>query len=263
MVGTPNADLKIEVLTVDVEVEEVLKELDLSDTETEIYLELLRNGEATASSAAKRSGVQRRRAYDVMNALKEKGLVSYRDEENRRVYNAVSPKRLEDMIEDRRRGLEELEGMLDDAMPQLMKQFNEEDTEREVKVLEGKEGIKQLFNDELREGETIHLIGSPEESEEMLEYFLPSWTERRQEKDIEIKGIFENSMRGLVGDHPPIEPRFLPEDYESRVSIAIYGRKVGIIFWVENPLVIMIQDREAADSFMNYFQMVWESAEKE
>lgn len=70
-------------------------------------------------------------------------------------------------------------------------------------------------------------------------------------------------MKDLVGEHPPIEPRFLPEGYDSSVSIAIYGKKVGIIFWVENPLVIMIQDREAAESFMNYFGMVWENAEKE
>ncbi|MFB6114978.1 MAG: TrmB family transcriptional regulator [Candidatus Nanohalobium sp.] len=245
------------------EVREVLEELELTDTEIDIYMTLLRNGEATASGAAKKSGVQRRRAYDVMKALKEKGLVSYRDEENRRVYNAVSPKRLEDMIEDKKRGLEELEEKLDTAMPDLMAQFNEDAKDREVKVLEGKEGIKQLFNDELREGETIHVIGSPEESEHKLEYFLPSWTRKRQEEEIKIKGIFEHSMKGLVGDHPPIEPRFLPEDYNSRVSIAIYGEKVGIIFWVENPLVIMIRDEEAASSFMNYFEMVWESAEKE
>lgn len=245
------------------DIREVLTELDLSETEIDIYMTLLKNGEDTASGAAKRSGVQRRRSYDVMESLKEEGLVSYRDEENKRFYSAVSPKRIEDMIEDRKRDLEELEEKLDSSMPQLMAQFNEDAKDREVKVLEGKEGIKQLFNDELREGETIHVIGSPEESEEELKYFLPTWTEKRQEKDIKIKGIFENSMRGLVGTHPPIEPRFLPEDYYSQVSIAIYGRKVGIIFWVESPLVIMIKDQDAADSFMNYFEMVWKSAEKE
>lgn len=244
------------------EVKKILKELDLTETESEIYLTLLKKGEGTASSTAKKSGVQRRQTYDIMEKLKEKGLVSYRDQENKRIYSATTPKRLKELVEERKNNLIELEEKIDDILPQLTKQYSEDSDEREVKVLEGKEGVKQLFNDEIREEETIKLIGSPEESEELLKYFLPTWTEKRQEKEIKIKGIFEHSMKGDVGEHQPIETRFLPPDYKSKVSMAVYGDKVGITFWLKDPLVIMINDQQAAQSFHNYFKIIWKNSAK-
>lgn len=151
---------------------------------------------------------------------------------------------------------------VDEVGPSLIKTYEKKGDEREVKVLEGKEGVKQLFNDELRVGETIHLIGSPRRSEEMLKYFLPGYTRRRVEQEIEIKGVFEEGMREEVDKWDLIEDRYLPGDHESKVNISIYGDNVGVVFWVNNPLVIIIRDSAAAESFMDYFRMVWDSAEE-
>ena len=240
--------------------EEILEELELTDSERKIYMELLKSGEGTATALAKRSGVQRRLTYDVTAALAEKGLISYVDRENKRIYKPCNPENLEQMLEDRKIDLEEKQQKLEDAMPNLQKFYDSEKEGRDVKVLEGKEGVKQLFNDEIRQGETIHLLGSAIESEDMLEYFLPSYTRKRQDRDIKIKGIFEHKMKGVVGEHEPIEHRYLPEGYNSKVSICIYGDKVGIIFWIDNPLVIMIEDSQAAESFLNYWKLVWEKS---
>lgn len=243
------------------EPEDVLGEMDLTDSETTVYLTLLRNGPDTASAVSKKADIHRRLAYDVMQSLTEKGLVSYVDEENRRIYKPTNPERLKEIVEDQRQDLNELEQQIDNVLPELLTHFNAEQAEREVKVLQGKEGIKHLFNDELREGETIHLIGSPEESEDILKYFLPSWTKRRADQDIKIKGVFEHEMRGMVGEHGKLEDRYLPEGHKSNVSICVYGDKAGIIFWIDNPLVIMIDDADAANSFMSYFELVWDAAD--
>lgn len=244
------------------EPEEVLEELDLTEAERKVYMNLLKIDKGTASKLAKEAGIQRRLAYDITDSLAEKGLINYVDRENKRVYKPCNPENLRQIVEDRRSNLKELEEKLDDAMPDLKAFYDEENGNREVKVLEGKEGIKQLFNDELRQDSTIYLIGSATESEDMLKYFLPSWTRKRQEKDVKIKGVFEHEMKGMVGEHEPIEHRYLPEGYNSKVSIAIYGSKVGIVFWIVNPLVIMIEDEQAAASFKNYWELVWDSAEK-
>jgi len=243
--------------------ETVLQELDLSESETSVYLALLRKGPDTASAVAKKADMHRRLAYDVMESLTEQGLVSYVDKENRRIYKPASPERLQEIVEDRRQDLNELENRIDAVLPDLLTHFNAEQDGREVKVLQGKEGVKHLFNDELREADdTIYVIGSPEESEELLEYFLPTWTDRRVEKGIKIKGVFEDGMRGMVGEHGELADRYLPEGHTSDVSICIYGNKAGIIFWIDNPLVIMIDDADAADSFMSYFDLVWDAAEE-
>lgn len=241
---------------------EVLKELDLTESETTVYLTLLRKGPDTASAVAKKAGIHRRLCYDVMESLTEKGMVSYVDEEHRRVYKPTSPERLHEIIVDERTALEELEQKVDEVLPELLTHFNAEQSEREVKVLQGKEGIKHLFNDELREGDTIHLIGSPAASEDILQYFLPSWTKKRVREEITIRGVFEHRMRDMVGEHGLLEDRYLPEGYTSNVSMCIYGDRVGIIFWIDNPLVIMIHDEQAAESFLNYWELVWDAAEE-
>lgn len=241
---------------------DALRDLGLTDAEEQLYITLLREGEGTASALAKAAGVDRRLAYDKIEALQEKGLVSYMDTEQKRVYKPTNPERLKELVEDRREDLNELEEKLDTFLPDLMTHFTAEKDDREVRVLQGKDAIKQLFNDQLREADdTIHLMGSPEESEDILEYFLPSWTKQRQEEGIEIRGVFEHRMKGEVGSHPPIETRFLPPGHDSKVSISIYGEKVGIIFWIQDPLVIMIEDAEAAASFMSYFDLMWAGAE--
>lgn len=247
---------------VNVQTGDALRDLGLTEAEEQLYIALLREGEGTASALAKKAGVDRRLAYDKIEALQEKGLVSYLDVEQKRVYKPTNPERLKELVEDRREGLNELEEKLDAFLPDLMTHFTAEKEDREVRVLQGKDAIKQLFNDQLREADdTIYLMGSPEESEDILQYFLPSWTKQRQEQGIEIRGVFEHRMKGMVGSHPPIETRFLPAGHESKVSISIYGEKVGIIFWIQDPLVIMIEDAEAADSFMAYFDLMWAGAE--
>lgn len=243
------------------ELEELLKEFDLTDSETKLYLKLLNVGSGTASSIAKKAKVHRRLAYDNFKSLSQKGLVSYVDKENKRIYKPVNPKRLEELIDERRKNLKELEEKLETALPNLIAKYKSKGKEsREVKILEGKEGIKTLFNDEIRQGEKIYLIGTPKESEEILKYFLPGYTRKRKEKEIKIKGIFEHKMKEIVKKKKSIEAQFLPKDYKSDVSISIYGNKTGIIFWIEEPLVIMIKDEEAANSFMNYFKLIWEAA---
>ncbi|MDY6770510.1 MAG: helix-turn-helix domain-containing protein [Candidatus Nanohaloarchaea archaeon] len=243
------------------ETEDVLQQLDLTASATDLYLTLLREGEGTASAIANEAGINRRLAYDKFEALVDKGIVSYVDKENKRVYKPTDPQRLEELIEDRRQELKDLEQQVDEILPQLMRQYNSDESDREVKILEGKGGLKQLFNDELRQEEKIYLIGSPIEAEDLLEHFLPSWSKRRAEKGIEMKGVFEHEMRGQVGERAPVEDRYLPEGKKSNVSVAIYGDTVGITFWIQEPLVIMIKDQDAADSFMSYFELAWEAAE--
>lgn len=244
--------------------EDVLKKIDLTESEAKLYRTLMMEGEGTASSIANKAGIGRRLAYDKFRSLVDQGLVSYIDKDNKRIYRPNNPEKLREKVRERKKALQRLEKEVESIIPQLMKQFQNSSSEREIRVLEGKDGIKQLFEDQLRESEgEIKIIGSPIEAEDLLEHFLPTWTKRRAEKDIDIEGVFEHEMRGMIGNREATtNARFLPEGHKSNVSISIYGDRAGIIFWLENPLVILIEDREAAESFESYFKLVWEAAEE-
>lgn len=55
----------------------IFKEIGLTGTETRIYLALLSLGAAPAGKIVEEAGVYRKNAYDALNRLIDKGLVTY------------------------------------------------------------------------------------------------------------------------------------------------------------------------------------------
>ena len=51
-----------------------LKEIGLSDSEANVYLTLLKLGEATVAEISQSSGLHRTNIYDSLEKLKEKGI---------------------------------------------------------------------------------------------------------------------------------------------------------------------------------------------
>jgi len=55
----------------------------------------------------------------------------------------------------------------------------------------------------------------------------------------------------------------LPEKYSSHATTIIYGDRVGIIFFSDPFLAIRIKSKQLADTYRNYFDLMWEVSEKE
>ena len=55
------------------------------------------------------------------------------------------------------------------------------------------------------------------------------------------------------------EFRFLKE-YVSPALTYIYGDKVAIIIWSEEPTACLIQSNQAAESYKNYLNFLWNTA---
>lgn len=54
--------------------------------------------------------------------------------------------------------------------------------------------------------------------------------------------------------------KFLNFDFKNSTSTFIYENKVAIFFWTENPIAILIEDKEYAISNKNYFEYLWKQA---
>ena len=57
--------------------EDMLKEIGLTDNEIKIYLALVDNGSLLAGRISRLTGIHRRSVYDVTSMLIKKGLVGY------------------------------------------------------------------------------------------------------------------------------------------------------------------------------------------
>lgn len=129
-----------------------------------------------------------------------------------------------------------------------------------VRVLFGAEGIRRLFEDELHAAEPLYLIGTPRESIELWRSSFSDFAADRVRRETKIKAIAEAGAGEVLADDPLIEARYLPPGHKSRVSISIYGAKAGMIFWVDEPIVLMVNDKAAAGALKTYFDILWARA---
>ncbi|MBN1156483.1 hypothetical protein JXA85_02630 [Candidatus Woesearchaeota archaeon] len=244
--------------------QEELEKLGLSPNESKIYLALLEIGSSTADKISQKSGIHRRTVYDNIEKLMNKGLINYIIRANKKYFEATDPNKLNDILKEKKEMIEDQENILKRIMPELILAQKMSKDKQEVNVYKGKEGIKTILWDILRERKPNCVIGahSREEFKDMLEKFhderiklkIPNRMIFKKEDIERAKHFRERSFT---------EVRVIPTEYSSPIAINIYDNKVAfLIRSVKNPLGILINNKDTSDEFRTYFEMLWNNCEK-
>jgi len=235
----------------------VLEDAGLTNTEARIYTMLLRSGSAMAGKISRDTGIHRRSVYDAIERLVEKGLVSYIKTNNRNYFQAEDPKRFIELLKEKEEGIKavlpELEGLKKMA-PET----------KETTFYRGKLAIRSIFDDQINEGGEILVLGGSENVNEIMGYYFIHYDKERKKKRINVKIIFRESAKkgDYVKNIPLADIRYIPDKNSSPLAINIYGNKVAIILWTNEPIGILIKEKAIADGYTKYFDMVWESAKR-
>lgn len=228
---------------------EQLKQAGLTENESKVYLSLVETGPNLAGQISRKTGLHRRTVYDITEMLIKKGLIGYILKNNRRYFEASNPNRILEM-------LKEKEDLLTPIVTDLLTKYNSEKEKQETNFYKGKEGLKAIFEDQLNYKEIL-IIGASPKAYDILKYYFKWYDEKRTKKKIKVKIIAYDKK---IANIPLAEIRYLPKKYESPVAMNIYGNKTAIILWAEQPIVIAIREKEIADSYRNYFELMWKLA---
>lgn len=235
---------------------EALKKLGLTEIEAKVYLTLLEEGPSLAGHISRKSGIHRRMVYDATERLIKKGLIGYIIQNNRRLFEAVNPERLLALVK-------EEEKAVNDILPQLKLKYDFAKEKQETNFYKGKAGLKSVFEDQIRDGKEILVLNASALAYELFIGYFTWRDERRKKKKIKSKLLFDEGSRKKLPKIPFAEIKFLPLAFESPVATNIYGNKVAIIFWSkENPFAIVIKQKEVADAYRNYFNVLWKTGRK-
>lgn len=235
--------------------EKAIENAGLTRVEAKIYLALIDLGSAMSGAISRKTGIHRRSVYDAIERLIEKGLVSYIEQNNRKYFEPVSPQRLLNIVTEKENSLKEI-------LPELIKKYNTKQEKKETTFFRGKMGIKSVFEDQLKTGKEILILGATLNHEKIIKYYFPHFDKRRTEKKIKLKMLFYEGARDKVKRYKLCKTRFLPSEYESHTTIYIYNNKVTIVLWAENPLAILISQKEIADGYIKYFNLLWKIAKE-
>lgn len=189
----------------------------------------------------------------MLERLIEKGLVSWIKENEKRYYFAEDPQRISELLTIQR-------NVIDEILPILIAKFNEHKEKQETKFYRGIEGLKTIFEDQIKEGKPVYIIGASYNAGEILKYYMPHYTSKRVKKKLRLYLIYSGGKRQF--SVPYGEARYLPESYASPVSTNIYADKVVIIIWGYEPVAILIKNKSIADTYKKYFDLLWKIAKK-
>jgi sugar-specific transcriptional regulator TrmB len=232
---------------------DILKEAGLTENEAKVYNALLELGPALAGQISRKTGLHRRTVYDVAEMLIKKGLVGYILKNNRRLFEASSPQKFLDMIKEK-------ENTLNEVMPKMMQMFNITKEKEETNFYKGKEGLRTVFEDQIEQGKEILVLGANTLAYDILQYYFKWFDKRRVENKIKTRIIFNTRDNKKI---PLSEIKYLPEKHTSPLAVNIYGDKVAIILWSkDNPLAIVIRNKEISEGYRKYFELMWKIARK-
>jgi sugar-specific transcriptional regulator TrmB len=239
-----------------------LQQLNFDDKEADVYLALLELGEANIEQIAKKSGIKRTTVYHVIDSLKEKGYIEMSKVGKKTLYYALSPKKIGEVLEDKKRLFEKI-------MPGLLSITNDIEKKPKIRYFEGKEGIREIYKDTLKYHGQEMLVWT---TEDILEYFDVDWlwdyyVVRRVENKIWQRTIapdveYAKELRGLDEKHLR-EMRFCDKDkFSMYVDITLYGgRFVGIMSFKDG-LGLIIESEGIYKTLKSIFEMNWIMLEK-
>jgi len=233
----------------------VLEQLGITNAEAKTYIAMLELGSSQAAAIVAKTGLHRRTVYDAMERLAEKGLASYIKQNNIKFYDAVNPKHIMELMKQKEEQLAEI-------MPQLELLQKMSKEKKETTFYKGKEALKAVFNDQINEGKEIFIFGASTKAPEILKYYFPHYDSERKKRKINATIIFDESARKeeYVKKIPLSKIRYVPKEYSTPAATNIYGDKVSIVLWAEDPIAILIQNKEIAEGYRRYFELVWKTA---
>jgi sugar-specific transcriptional regulator TrmB len=168
------------------EIKEYIRKAGLTENESIIYTTLLEQGPSQAGNISRKSGLHRRVIYDTIEMLIKKGLVGYILKNNKKLFQASSPKRLLEIIKEKEESIENI-------MPQMLSLYTKTKEKEETNFYKGKNGLKTVFEEQLEEKEIL-IIGASNLAYDMLEFYFHWFDKRRVEKKVKTKIIFNQKQ---------------------------------------------------------------------
>lgn len=244
--------------------EKTLKKIGLTDNEIKIYIHLLKFGEQSAYKIGQETGIYRVHVYDKIKQLIQKSLVSYVSKGKKKYYRAAHPSKILDFLEEKSKIIESEKNEVIDILPNLNSLMYLPKVDTKVEIFEGKEGIKYILKDIIKEARNVSITGIDDERyEDELPIFMKQYF-----RDVKLKGIKErvitSKKRGVFLFKKDLAPntsyKFLEEDQFNPTNTFIYGNKVVIITWGTPITAILIQNEDIAKTYQNNFEHLWNNA---
>ena len=236
--------------------ENLLELSGLSDKEARVYLATLELGKTSILHIAEQSKVKRSTVYEIVPQLEKHGLIVKTKDGKKNIYVAESPKTVLSILKEREKRFQE-------ALPEMMGLYNTQENRPRVYFYEGKDDVRQMYMDTIREGKPISNYTS---INNLYSYLDKSWVEdyikTRVKEKVPTRIIAIDSPEAQEwAKNAPQELREIKLMPKKQVNFAadvqIYGNKVIIATYKQNIFGLLIEDDHIAAMQRLVFETMW------
>jgi sugar-specific transcriptional regulator TrmB len=242
-------------------IEEHLTRIGIEGTEARFYLAALELGQAPIRQIARKAGIGRTNAYDVLARLVHRGLVTQvpRSGDRKNYVVAEDPARLVRMLDEQRTSV-------DAVLPELRSIYNNSTVKPRVQFYEGVEGIKHVLDDTLlcRSKRLLGILSMGDLFNVPGRAAMQDYVQRRIAAGVALKVV--RSREKDVGDIWPTrtedhrELRYAPAGMVFDMTMYIYDETVSIISSRRENFGMTIQSSELARMQAHLFMVLWRTS---
>jgi sugar-specific transcriptional regulator TrmB len=246
--------------------EKLLQEIGLTKGEITVYLTLLKLGETTTGRIIEKAQISSGKIYEILDKLIKKGLASYIIKEKTKHFQASSPNRLLDYLNEKEKQLQKKETELKKELPLLLDLQKARKKQYETTLYKGFKGIQTaIFQalEPLTSKDEVLAMGIFSSKNETYNILWQRWHKQRIKKKIICKAIFSDKNTSYYMSFKKMKLTQLKTLKGLTPSaIDIMGNKVLIFTYGEEPSCLSIANPEISKSFTTFFNTMWKSAKK-
>lgn len=240
-----------------------LETLGLSVKESLVYIDLLKKSRPVGSSKIVAStGLHGQYVYDALYFLEEKGLTKHSIVNGRKKFEANSPDRITNLIEEKR--------LIAEKTLEQLKNITIRPIGQEFEVFQGETAYIQRQFDTLEMmpvGAEIAIISTDwgDLFTRKRADFFEVYEKKRQKKKITIRFILNEGLRKIA--HRSAQTRhgtqfrFLP-DHHSHGGICIFIEAVDFFLKGDPITVFSFKNQKTTGGYRNFFEVLWSLAKE-
>lgn len=235
-----------------------LETLGLSEKEALVYVELLGSSGPVGSSVLVRgTGLHGQFVYDALYALENKGLAKHSIVNGRKKFEATSPSRINNLIEEKR--------LMAEKTVDLLETIAKKPLGQEFEVYQGEKAyIDHQFEmlEKMNDGGEMLIISTDwgELFTDKRFDFFGRYEKKRKEKNVVIRFILNEGLRSVSArakkNRPGTDYRYLPE-HQSSSGICVFEESVDFYLMGEPITVFAFKSRKIAGGYRNFFEVLW------
>jgi sugar-specific transcriptional regulator TrmB len=243
------------------DMKEALLEYGLDENESGVYLALIELGSSLASDIALKARINRVSAYDILERLIKKGLVSYNIQSGKKHYQPSNPKELIKRIQAKEKAIKEI-------LPDLISIFSKK-TEffPKVETFYGKAGFQTVLNEMLNcKSKEILSFGGSRSTLEDFPAYMVWWHKQRTKRKILLRAIWNNApeTKDRIKEYKETmkfhQHRILPFEYQIPTLTVIRDDLLYLFILSKEPLIVQIKEENIAKNYKQFFEHLWKQA---